>query len=117
MGMNSTLNNCGRSGCCDSCNSCNSCNSCDSCDSCSKPQLDCEKTSRIFNPFNKEANQKETCTSISIDEDGSKLNYKSECGTQSILGKTIGNIIQLDNLKNVKASNPDAGYILDQKPT
>nr|DAT74495.1 MAG TPA: hypothetical protein [Caudoviricetes sp.] len=116
MGMNSTLNNCGRSDCCESCGSCGSRNSCDSCGSCSKPQLDCEKTSRIFNPFNKEANQKETCTSISIDEDGSKLNYKSECGTQSILGKTIGNIIQLNNLKNVKAENPDAGSMLVFNP-
>ena len=110
--MNNTLNNCGRNSCCDSCNSCDPCNTCNSCNPCSQPQTDCEKASRVFNPFNKEANQKETCTSISIDEDGSTLNYHSECGTQSILGETVGKIVQLSDLKDVKAKNPDACSLL-----
>lgn len=58
----------------------------------------------------------ETCTSLSTDFSGATLNYKGECGNETISGRQLGQIIKLDDLRDVEAEHPDNCSILAWNP-
>lgn len=58
----------------------------------------------------------ETCTSLSINYADAKLIYKGECETQEITGSQLGDIINLDDLRDVSATDPDACSMLVFNP-
>lgn len=58
----------------------------------------------------------ETCTTLSIDVSNATLNYVGECGTSTITGEQLGSIINLDDLRDVDASNPEPCSLLVYNP-
>ena len=58
----------------------------------------------------------ETCTSLSTDFSGATLNYSGECQKDILTGRQIGQIIKLDDLRDVEAPSPDSCSILAWNP-
>lgn len=58
----------------------------------------------------------ETCTSLSTDFSGATLNYVGECGKDIISGHQLGQIIKLNDLRDVEAEHPDSCSILSWNP-
>lgn len=58
----------------------------------------------------------ETCTSLSTNFSGATLNYTGECGKDIITGRQLGQIIKLDDLRDVEAEHPDNCSILTWNP-
>lgn len=58
----------------------------------------------------------ETCTSLSTDVVSSTLNYNGECGETKITGRQLGQIINLNDLKDVEVEHPDSCSILTWNP-
>ncbi len=54
----------------------------------------------------------ETCTDISTNFSTASLTYKGECGDTTITGRQIGELINLDDLRDVEAGMPDSCDIL-----
>lgn len=106
--------------CCDKCKKPNCCGGCSA--PCPKPcqfdlQLDPYDSSTWWINGNKIRMPKnETCTDISIDNSGATLNYNGECGKTTITGRQIGQIIKLDDLRDVEAEHPDNCSMLVWNP-
>ena len=66
----------------------------------------CGKIERIKVPRN------ETCTNLSADFSTSTLIYNGECGQNIITGKQIGELINLDDLRDVEVPTADSCDIL-----
>lgn len=66
----------------------------------------CGKIERIKVPRN------ETCTNLSADFSTTSLIYNGECGQNIITGKQIGELINLDDLRDVEVPNADSCDIL-----
>ena len=58
----------------------------------------------------------ETCTSLSTDVANATLNYHGECGETKITGRQLGQIINLNDLRDVEAEHPDSCSILTWNP-
>lgn len=58
----------------------------------------------------------ETCTSLSTDVSSATLNYVGECGKDVITGRQLGQLIKLDDLRDVEAEHPDNCSILTWNP-
>lgn len=58
----------------------------------------------------------ETCTTLSTDVSNSTLNYRGECGDSTITGRQLGQLIKLDDLKDVEAGHPDSCSMLMWNP-
>lgn len=58
----------------------------------------------------------ETCTTLSTNSANATLNYAGECSTQTLTGAQIGELIKLDDLRDVEAENPDACSMLVWNP-
>lgn len=58
----------------------------------------------------------ETCTNLSTNFSGATLNYKGECGENIISGRQLGQIIKLNDLRDVEAEHPDSCSILAWNP-
>lgn len=106
--------------CCDKCKKPNCCGGCSA--PCPKPcqfdlQLDPYDSSTWWINGNKIRMPKnETCTDISIDNSGATLNYNGECGKTTITGRQLGQIIKLDDLRDVEAEHPDNCSMLVWNP-
>lgn len=110
--MNSCCNNCGRTDCCGGCSA-----------PCPKPcqfdvQADPYDPSTWLVNGNKIRIPKiaETCTSLSTDFSGATLNYVGECGKDILTGRQIGQLINLNDLRDVEAENPDSCSMLVWNP-
>lgn len=66
----------------------------------------CGKIDRIKVPKN------ETCTNLSADFSTTALIYNGECGQNIITGKQIGELINLDDLRDVEVPNADSCDLL-----
>lgn len=66
----------------------------------------CGKIERIKVPKN------ETCTNLSVDFSTATLIYNGECGQNIITGKQIGEIINLDDLRDVEVPSADSCDLL-----
>ena len=106
-------------------NCCNTCNPCGDCCSapCPKPCL----ASIEVDPYDPQTwwvdGQKvrvpkmaETCTSLSTNFSNATLNYAGECGKDVITGHQLGQLIKLDDLRDVEAPSPDSCSILTWNP-
>lgn len=109
-----TLNNC--------CNKCNSCGDC-----CSAPcprQCEFDVQADPYDPQNWFINGvkvripkiAETCTTLSTDNSSATLNYSGECGMDKITGHQLGQLIKLNDLRDVEAEHPDSCSILAWNP-
>ena len=58
----------------------------------------------------------ETCTTVSLNNSNATLTHKGECATQTITGEQLGNIINLEELRDVEMSDVDAGQIMVYNP-
>ena len=58
----------------------------------------------------------ETCTTLSTNSANATLNYAGECSTQTLTGAQIGELIKLDDLRDVEAENPDSCSMLVWNP-
>lgn len=58
----------------------------------------------------------ETCTSLSTDVANATLNYHGECGETKITGRQLGQIINLNDLRDVEAEHPDSCSLLAWNP-
>lgn len=110
------------SNCCDKCHRNNCCGDC-----CSAP---CPKPCKIdlqADPYDPQTwwlngdkiripKIAETCTSLSTDFSNATLNYKGECGNFSITGRQLGQLIKLDDLRDVEAPTPDSCSMLMWNP-
>lgn len=50
----------------------------------------------------------ETCTHLSADFSTASLIYNSECGTDNIAGRQLGQLINIDDLRDVEMPDPDS---------
>lgn len=129
------MNNCNCNPCKKDCDPCKkSCDPCKkSCDPCGNPCGGC-KPAAYDCSFNIEASPydpstwlvtqgcmthkirvpklNETCTDISTNFSTASLTYKGECGDTTITGRQIGELINLDDLRDVEAHMPDSCDIL-----
>lgn len=110
------------SNCCDKCHRNNCCGDC-----CSAP---CPKPCKVdlqADPYDPQTwwlngdkiripKIAETCTSLSTDFSNATLNYKGECGNFSITGRQLGQLIKLDDLRDVEAPTPDSCSMLMWNP-
>lgn len=107
--------------CCNRCNKPNCCGDCCSAP-CQKPnqfdvQLDPYDTSSwLINGTKVKVPKNETCTSVSTDFSNATFNYKAECGEYKLTGRQLGQIIKLDDLRDVEAPHPDSCSILAWNP-
>lgn len=111
------------------CNKCNdnpcSCNSC-SCDHCAPARYSCGFDIQV-DPYNsstwlvtmngclhrvKIPKISETCTNLSTDFSSANLIYNGECGQSTISGAQIGEIINLNDLRDVDVSDADSCDIM-----
>lgn len=111
------------------CNKCNdnpcSCNSC-SCDHCAPARYSCGFDIQV-DPYNsstwlvtmngclhrvKIPKISETCTNLSTDFSSANLIYNGECGQSTISGAQIGEIINLNDLRDVDVSDADSCGIM-----
>ena len=111
------------------CNKCNdnpcSCNSC-SCDHCAPARYSCGFDIQV-DPYNsstwlvtmngclhrvKIPKISETCTNLSTDFSSANLIYNGECGQSTISGAQIGEIISLNDLRDVDVSDADSCDIM-----
>lgn len=108
--------------CNDCCNKCNPCGDCCSAP-CPKPCL----ASIEVDPYDPQTwwvdGQKvrvpkmaETCTSLSTDVSSATLNYSGECSMNKITGHQLGQLINLNDLRDVEAPHPDSCSILTWNP-
>lgn len=58
----------------------------------------------------------ETCTDLSVDFSTATLIYNGECGKNIITGRQLGEIINLDDLRDVEVPNADSCDILVYNP-
>ena len=58
----------------------------------------------------------ETCTTLSTNPASATLNYEGECSTQTITGRQIGELIKLNDLRDVDAEHPDSCSMLVWNP-
>lgn len=129
------MNNCNCNPCKKDCDPCKkSCDPCKkSCDPCGNPCGGC-KPAAYDCSFNIEASPydpstwlvtqgcmthkirvpkiNETCTDISTNFSTASLTYKGECGDTTITGRQIGELINLEDLRDVDAHMPDSCDIL-----
>ena len=99
----------------DNCNKCNSCNSCDPCKKCCPARYDCMFNIEV-SPYDpdtwlvtqggmmhkiKVPKMNETDTFLSVNPTLGALVYKAEKHTDNVTGPQLGNIINLDYLRNV----------------
>lgn len=49
----------------------------------------------------------ETCTTLSTEYSSATLNFKGECETQTITGAQLGELINLEDLRDTKITNPE----------
>lgn len=107
-------------------NCCNICHQPDCCGGC-KPACPEEHFSIEVDPYDSQnwfingakvrvPKMAETCTSLSTDFSGATLNYIGECGKDIITGRQLGQIIKLDDLRDVEAEHPDNCSILAWNP-
>jgi len=107
-------------------NCCNLCHQPDCCGGCSAPCPE-EHFSIEADPYDSQTwwingtkirvpKIAETCTTLSTDFSGATLNYVGECGKDVITGRQLGQIIKLDDLRDVEAPNPDACSMLVWNP-
>ena len=107
--------------CCNRCNKTSCCGDCCSAP-CPKPcqfdiQLDpYDSSSWLINGVKTPVPKNETCTSISINYSSATFNYKGECSDQNFTGRQLGQIIKLDDLRDVEAPHPDNCSILTWNP-
>lgn len=109
-----------------SCNKCNKCGS-DRCGGCCEPaRYSCDFSIQVdpFNPYvwlfnncgklNRIEIPKipETCTSLRADFSIASLVYDSECGQDVITGRQLGELINLDDLRDVEAPDADSCDLL-----
>lgn len=109
---------------------CNSCNKSDCCGGCNPAKYNCNFDIQA-NPYDpnewivtncgmshkvKIPKINETCTSLSTDYSNATLNYKGECGNDTITGEQLGSLINLDELRNVEAKNADPCDLLVFSP-
>lgn len=98
--------------CCNRCNKPNCCGDCCSAP-CQKPnqfdiQLDpYDSSSWYINGTKVKVPKNETCTAISTDFSKATLNYQGECAEYTLTGSQIGQLIKLDDLRDVEAPHPD----------
>ena len=109
-------------------NCCNTCNTCQpDCGSCCPPPCPKENYSIEVDPYDSQTwwingvkvrvpKLSETCTSLSTDFSSATLNYSGECGRDVLSGRQIGQIIKLDDLRDVEAEHPDNCSILTWNP-
>ena len=106
---------------------CNTCGRRDCCGGCSAPcprQCEFDIQADPYDPSNWFVNGtkvripkiNETCTSLSTDFSGATLNYVGECGKDVITGRQIGQLINLNDLRDVEAENPDSCSMLVWNP-
>lgn len=108
----------------DNCNSCGGCGGCKP--ACTKPYFNLQN-----DPYDegywlyemgcdngrvKLPKLPETCTSLSTDYTNATLNYAGECEHQALTGEQIGNIIRLQDLRDVDAKDPDSCSLLVFNP-
>ncbi len=106
------------------CNRCNKPNCCGDC--CSAP---CQKEhfSIEADPYDPQTwfingnrvrvpKAAETCTSLTTNVSSATLNYTGECGKDTITGRQLGQLIKLDDLRDVEAEHPDSCSILAWNP-
>lgn len=108
----------------DNCNSCDPCGRCRR--ACAKPYFNLwvdpfDPTYYLWEMNGETGKVKipktsETDTTLSTDYSNSTLNYKAEKHTDVITGEQLGSIINLDDLRDVDATNPDACSILVFNP-
>lgn len=107
-------------------NCCNICHQPDCCGGC-KPACPEEHFSIEVDPYDSQnwfingtkvrvPKMAETCTSLSTDFSGATLNYIGECGKDIITGRQLGQIIKLNDLRDVEAEHPDNCSILAWNP-
>ena len=107
-------------------NCCNICHQPDCCGGCSAPCPE-EHFSIEADPYDSQTwwingtkvrvpKIAETCTTLSTDFSGATLNYAGECGKDVITGRQLGQIIKLDDLRDVEAEHPDNCSILTWNP-
>lgn len=107
-------------------NCCNLCHQPDCCGGCSAPCPE-EHFSIEADPYDSQTwwingtkvripKIAETCTSLSTDFSGATLNYAGECGKDIITGRQLGQIIKLDDLRDVEAEHPDSCSMLVWNP-
>lgn len=58
----------------------------------------------------------ETCTTLSTNSSNATLNYQGECSAQTLTGAQIGELINLNELRDVEAEHPDSCSILTWNP-
>lgn len=109
--------------CCNPCNNC--CNNpcCDPCNNCCTPASYACNFSIQANPndpsewlfdFNGHLNHvkipkiAETCTTLTSDFSTASLRFNGECSEQVITGTQLGELINLDDLRDVEAENADS---------
>lgn len=106
---------------------CNTCGKRDCCGGCSAPcprQCEFDIQADPYDPSNWFVNGTkvripkiaETCTTLSTDFSGATLNYVGECGKDIITGRQIGQLINLNDLRDVEAENPDSCSMLVWNP-
>ena len=108
----------------DYCNSCDPCNRCKR--ACMKPYFNLFADPYDPNYWLWEMNGEsgkvkvpsfnETDTKLSVDYSNSALNYSAERHVDTITGEQLGSIINLDDLRDVDATHPDACSILVFNP-
>jgi hypothetical protein len=107
-------------------NCCNLCHQPDCCGGCSAPCPE-EHFSIEADPYDSQTwwingtkvrvpKIAETCTTLSTDFSGATLNYAGECGKDIITGRQLGQIIKLDDLRDVEAEHPDNCSMLVWNP-
>lgn len=112
-------------------NNCNSCNKSDCCGGkCSSAKYNCNFDIQA-SPYNPDEwvvtncgmshkvripKINETCTSLSTDWSNATLNYKGECDTDSITGEQLGSLINLEELRNMNATDADPCDLLVFSP-
>ena len=108
-------------------NCCNVCHRQDCCGGCQPPcQKECQFDVQA-DPYDKSTwwingtkirvpKIAETCTTLSTDFSGATLNYVGECGKDILTGRQLGQIIKLDDLRDVEADKPDACSMLMWNP-
>lgn len=108
-------------------NNCNSCNSCNRCKrACARPYFNLFQDPYDPSYWDWEMNGEmgkvkvpkfnETDTKLSTNYSNATLNYSAERHLDTITGEQLGSIINLDDLRDVDATNPDACSILVFNP-
>ena len=90
---------------------CNKCNSC-GCGDCGPARYSCNSKSSS----GKRCKCKETCTTISTNASKKILNYKGECGTSTITGAQLGELIRLEDLADTDILNKESCQLLAWDP-